>query len=87
MTGAYKGNDPVEKIIADALDYAGLTYDSPCPDTRLDFHIHELDINIECKQFHSDRISEQMSRTTNVIAIQGIRAAEVFAHFIKETIL
>jgi len=74
----FNGNDPVEILIANGLDKAGIEYVSPCKNTRLDFYIPDHDIYIECKRFHSDRISEQMSRVENVIAIQGMEAAEFF---------
>lgn len=38
---------------------------------------------IEVKRYHSPRITEQMSRTENVVAIQGWEAARVFAELIS----
>lgn len=76
--------DPIEQIIADALDNAGIAYvtdhggGNP---SGLDFRIAN-GIEIEVKRFHSDRIAEQMSRAENVIAVQGIEAARWLAGII-----
>ena len=79
--------DPVESIVADALDRAGYSYriDGQGETRNLDFYLPELDLYIEVKQFHSDRIAEQMSRAENVIAIQGVGAARAFARMISPT--
>ena len=37
------------------------------------------------KQFHSDRIAEQMSRAPDVIAIQGRRSAVLFAEILMRS--
>lgn len=76
--------DPVEKIIADALDGAGIAYKCGYERYALDFELVGIGVYIECKQFHSDRISDQMARHENVIAIQGIHAARTFAKMIKK---
>jgi len=79
--------DPMEKLIADALTFAGI------PFTRegqkgavhtLDFHLPESDVYVEVKQFHSDRISDQMARAPNVIAAQGRPAVEFLARLIRD---
>lgn len=75
--------DPVEKVIADALDEMGAAYDAPCPETDLDFYVSSFGIWIECKRFHTPRTTEQMSRVKNIIVIQGMKAAEVFAALIR----
>ena len=74
-------DDPMEKIVRDALESAGILFVEE-RDQRacgLDFYLPIVDVHIEVKQFHTDRISEQMSRVPNVIAIQGIEAARLFA--------
>jgi hypothetical protein len=73
-------DDPVEKIIAGALDITGITYLREI--NGLDFYLPWSDVSIEVKQFHSARISKQMARAENVIAIQGRGAAELFAQII-----
>ncbi|MGO1079713.1 hypothetical protein [Inquilinus sp. CA228] len=79
-------DDPMETIIAAALDAAGIAYKHDRVDAKasqgLDFYLPEMDLYIEVKQFHSDRIAEQMSRAPNVIAIQGIGAAVAFARML-----
>ena len=73
--------DPIEKIVADALEAADLVFgESP---VGLDFYLPDYKLHIEVKQFHSDRIAEQMSRAENVIAIQGREAAEWFANLVQ----
>jgi len=78
--------DPIEKIIADALDGASVAYtytrDGEGDNSGLDFRLTGVDVYIECKQFHTARAGEQMSRVENIICIQGRRAAEVFAAMI-----
>lgn len=85
MNGDRVITDPIEKIVADALDRAGIQYacggDEPnC--NGLDFYLKGRDTFIECKAYHTPRITEQMSRASNVIAIQGRKAAEVFAEIL-----
>lgn len=75
--------DPVEKIIADALDKAGIGYRRDDA-LGLDFALAG-DIYIEVKAYYSPRVTEQMSRAQSVIAIQGIEAAKWFAAAITKT--
>lgn len=77
--------DPVEKIVRDALQetYTNFVED---PDPRalgLDFFLIDAGIFVEVKQFHSERIAGQMARAPNVIAIQGVVAAEFFAYQLR----
>ena len=79
-------SDPMEQIIAEALDAAGVSYSTDeggGNPSGLDFRLHN-GIEIEVKQFHSDRIGAQMARADNVIAVQGRAAVEYFASLIKE---
>lgn len=69
--------DPVEAIIAKALDDIGMSYRRDDP---LDFEC--VDFAIECKQFYTDRIHKQIENRRNVIVIQGIEAAKAFAYMI-----
>lgn len=77
-------SDPIERIIAEALDKAAIQYrradDSA---VALDFYLLTSDVYIEVKQFHTDRIAAQMSRADNVIAVQGRKAAEWLANKIS----
>lgn len=76
--------DPIEGIVADALDARGFEYicDGEGDTRALDFYLPLLDLYIEVKQFHTDRVAEQMSRVSNVIVIQGAGAALAFADWI-----
>lgn len=71
--------DPVEKIIADALDAAGLEYQHDCP---LDFLIPELGVYIECKRFVTDRLVRQIGLRENVIVVIGLDGARALAKLI-----
>lgn len=72
--------DPVEQIVRQGLIDSGVRFIEECNEThQLDFGLPDHGLLIEVKQFHSDRISEQMSRSPNVIAVQGRQAAEFFA--------
>jgi hypothetical protein len=81
-------DDPIERIVSDALCSAGYAFESPAfldeGRTSLDFKVG--DVFIECKAYHSDRISKQMARAENVIAIQGRAAAEWFSEAIAAAI-
>lgn len=78
-------SDPVEDIIRSALTDAGIEFvdERDARTLGLDFYLPKEGVRIEVKQFHSDRISEQMSRAPNVIAIQGITSALLFASFVR----
>ena len=78
-------NDPMERIMRDALDRAHIRYrtdDGGGNPYGLDFHLLDHDLHIEVKQFHSDRIAAQMARAPNVIVAQGRPAVEWLAKLI-----
>jgi hypothetical protein len=54
--------------------------------SRLDFYLPNYNIFIEVKQFHSNRIAEQMSREHNVIALQGVESCILFGDMLKSYI-
>lgn len=70
--------DPVEAIIRQALDRAGLPYRRDDP---LDFELPSGDrrLAIECKRFYTPRIAEQLEGRDNVILVQGLEAARFLA--------
>lgn len=78
-------SDPMEQLIADALDYHGIEYvrEQDPRAYKLDFYLPLQDVHIEVKRFHADRIAEQMSRVPNVIVAQGIEAVTVLANLIR----
>jgi hypothetical protein len=75
--------DPVERVIEDALIECGIEYTRADEMTRhLDFYLPRLNIYIEVKQFHTPRIEKQMARVPDIIVIQGMKAAVIFAKMI-----
>lgn len=77
--------DPMEVLIADALDSAGVGYVTDlggCNPSNLDFRL-DNGVEIEVKRFHSDRIGEQMKRAPNVIVAQGEEAVKMLAGMIR----
>lgn len=81
-----------EKIVMDALDERGIEYvfegchkgvEAHKQQAGLDFWLPTLGLHIEVKDFHSPRIAGQMARVENIIAIQGRKAAQVFADLIR----
>lgn len=76
--------DPMEKMVRSALTAAGIEFvEGDATDERLDFYLPNIGVHIEVKQFHSPRISEQMSRADEIIVIQGKWACEVFCGLIR----
>lgn len=71
--------DPMEAIIESALSGKFRFLDETETPERLDFYLPDHDVHIEVKRFHSERVSEQMSRAENVIAVQGKVAVEFMA--------
>ncbi|WP_414461791.1 hypothetical protein [Hyphomicrobium sp. DY-1] len=80
-------HDPIEKLIADALDEASTPYIHDQADNiatlGLDFKVEG--IFIECKAYHTDRSNEQLSRAPNIILVQGRGAAEWLANIIRKS--
>ena len=79
--------DPLEKSLASALDDAGIEYvhesEHGNHNNGLDFYLPKYGVYIEVKQYHSERVSEQMKRHEEVIVIQGKSAVNYFASLIK----
>ena len=86
MTG--RRSDPVEAVIAEALERAGVRFvgeDHPLNRARLDFYLPDEDIHIECKRFATERTNQQLARAPQVIVIQGLEAAQWFAKQLSGT--
>lgn len=77
--------DPIEKIVSNALTERGVAHRNDDAGSGLDFILDGVNVYIECKQFHTPRIAEQMSRVDNVIVIQGKAAAEMFAAMLRRS--
>lgn len=78
--------DPVEELIRQALTHSNLPHQHGLDvDNGLDFFLPlpTGPVYIECKRFHTARIAEQMSRHTDVIAVQGMAAAGFMASLIR----
>lgn len=78
-------SDPMERMMYDALSDAGIEFEYDGPRARfpyLDFTLPD-EVYIEVKRFHTPRISDQMSRVTNVIAVQGKQACEFMARAVR----
>ena len=69
--------DPLEDAAAALLDELGVRYERDDNVSGLDFKLLDYPVYVEVKQFHSERIADQMSRVRNVIVIQGTESLEV----------
>jgi hypothetical protein len=79
-------HDPLEQIIATALDDAEMDYvtdEGGGNQSRLDFRLLCSGVEIEVKRFHTPRIAAQMSRAENVIVAQGEGAVRFLAELIR----
>lgn len=77
--------DPMERLIYDALVDADMDFTTDYGGgnpSGLDFRLAN-GVEIEVKQYHSPRISDQMSRADNVIVAQGRKACEMLAEMIR----
>lgn len=79
-----KFTDPIEIIVADALDKVGIqyTHESQNKQQGFDFKLTYSGVHIECKQFPTDRTERQLLMTNDIILIQGRAAAIAFADMI-----
>lgn len=75
--------DPMEQMIQDALEDGCIAYRRDHV-SRLDFFLPDLNVHIEVKRMHSDRIAKQMSRAPNVIAVQGLEAVQMMARLLRQ---
>lgn len=76
--------DSMERLIADALDDAGIAYRRDHV-SRLDFYLCDLDVHIEVKRMHSPRIANQTARVNNVIVAQGLEAVRALVCMIRSS--
>ena len=87
MRGVKHITCPMERRVNDALEQAGVMFVHESQDNKatngLDFYLPHLNLYIEVKQFHTDRIAEQMSRVDNVIAVQGEYAVNAFCALLR----
>lgn len=79
-------SDPMERIMAEALDAAGIAYareKEPGNAAGLDFYLPDHDLYIEVKRMASDRSGDQLKRADNVVLVQGKAAVEWLAARLK----
>lgn len=78
-------SDHLEKSVAQVLYNKGIkfVYESEDKDQRLDFYLPDADVYIEIKQYHSERISNQLSTQDNVIVLQGKKAVSLFEEMLQ----
>ncbi len=71
-------SDDLELRIAAALDKRSITFihESEGMGFHLDFYLPDLDIYIEVKKFHTDRVISQLVTQENVVLIQGRKSVE-----------
>lgn len=75
-------NDPVERAVEALLKDGGVKYERH-NSARLDFYLPDFDIYIECKQFPTERIVEQLGRAECVVVIKGRRTVAALRDLIK----
>jgi hypothetical protein len=74
-------NDPMEIMVAEAFTEAGIAWVDDL-ETGLDFYLPDYEVYVEVKRMHSARISEQMLRRPDVIAVQGLQAVKTLCHLL-----
>lgn len=80
------GNDPLEQVVAHALDEAGIFYTTDYEggvSQHLDFYLPDFSLYLEIKGGHSPRIADQMGRVPSVIAVQGLTAVNFLVKLLK----
>lgn len=87
-------SDPLEKQFVAILDAAAIGYIRPDRDhddpTTLDFYLPDLDLYIELKQYHSDRITRQLANlpeNSNALVLIGRNSVHAFRAFIRQLTL
>ncbi len=80
MKNRIRVRDPLERIIADALERINVAYIHELMDSEAtsgpDFYLPDLDLYIEVKAFDAgDRTVRQLKGRTNILLVQGRDAA------------
>jgi hypothetical protein len=83
MSPSHAINDPIERIVADALTEVGIEFEYEPLSHQLDFDLSQFAVAIECKAFETERSTKQLARRDNIILIQGKEAALFFAKALK----
>ena len=79
-------SDPLEKDIAFLLTNLNIKFvhESEEKSQRLDFYLPDFDIYIEVKQYHTDRVNEQLKSKDNIILIQGKKSINALKLLLKK---
>lgn len=72
-------DDPVEAVIAAALDVARIAYTCERHDGQSVDFVLPTGTVIECKRFHTPRTDKQLRAHADIILVQGMGAAMTFA--------
>lgn len=73
--------DHLEKMLGDAFISKGISFTHESEkgaNQKLDFHLTDLGIFIEVKQYHAERIGKQCGYEENVIVLQGFKSVLFF---------
>jgi hypothetical protein len=78
-------SDFLENSLVKQLISKGISFfrEGENKEQRLDFYLPEYDVYIEVKQYHTDRVSQQLASQENVILIQGKKAMKFFIEHLK----
>ena len=79
--------DPLEAEIKAALEARGVAFfteDQPENLAKMDFFLPEQNLYIEVKGGHTPRITNQMAKHHNVIAVQGSQATKWFCEMLRK---
>jgi hypothetical protein len=75
--------DPMEKGFEKLCDALRIKWERDDHRSGLDYWLPELRVYVEVKRFHSPRIADQLSRRSDVIAIQGMNALDAFRKMVR----
>lgn len=81
-------SDHLERMLGDTLTELNIPFihESQGNGSRLDFYLPRSKVYIEVKQFHSDRVLNQLKSKDNIILLQGRGAVLAFIEFLKLTV-
>ena len=67
-------SDHLELAVAEILERHNIEFvhESQNNGSNIDFYLPDYDVYIEVKQYHSDRVINQLNKRDNIILIQGI---------------
>lgn len=79
-------SDHLEKQIGEILQECSFvfTHESEVSEKQLDFKLKTSGVQIEIKQYHSDRIAKQLNQHENVIVLQGKKSVKFFCDLLRK---